>query len=918
MGRLGDLMKRTTFFPQHGDKKPPLGWRAQSIGPAVAIAALAVGLAAGTEPVRAAFPGSNGLIAVSSGRGHVGLDIWVMNASGGEAKQLTDDPADDTDPAFSPDGRKIAFVRDYFSVWVMNADGSDQTLVAREARDPAWTPDGRISYAWYDKQADRLDIWTVGADGTNPQLAILDGISPAWSPDGTKVAFIRDDNLLFVANADGTAAVQVASNAEDPNWAPDSSRIVFGRRMDADGIALVNADGSGLTILSTLGSDSDPAFSPDGTIIAITVNAGDQIGLHLIDTYGNTVADLAPYPSYDLQADWQPVPPLPTVDITDATVTEGNTATTDATFQVTLSQASAATVTVDYATADGTATAPDDYAATSGTLTFAPGETAKTVVVAVVGDTLVEPNETLTVTLSAPTDATLGHSTATGTVVNDDTPPALPSLAIADTAVAEGNTGRTNATFQVTLSQASAATVTVGYATADGTAKEPRDYAATRGILTFAPGETAKTVVVAVEGDTLVEADDTFTVSLSAPTNATLGDGTATCTIIDEDAIRPPVAISISDAIAVTEGSQGKGGRDAVFAVSLSRPVATAVTVHYATADGTAVAPADYRAVSGTLVFTGRDRRQEIRVPIVRDDVHEQNETFTVLLSNPVGAEIADGSAIGTIVDDTLVPTADLAVSIWQRQRATSVPIGGQVTYAVDVSALGARSTVDAVLAVTLPSAFGFVSARPDTCTATAGDAGTTVVTCALRVPAGPGGRPGASVAVVATAAVQNGGYPVVAAAALAPGSPFVDPRSDNNVATDVTFVGRIADLALSLRLSSISIRDNTQTLAGRVRNLGPDSSPAQLTVTFPAGFVFPGRQRCTAAGQTITCQLPAMTTRDGGIWVEIRVGPPAQPGDYTITGTVVPTGTTPAYDPRPSNNTVSVVDRITAPGPKR
>ena len=114
-------------------------------------------------------------------------------------------------------------------------------------------------------------------------------------------------------------------------------------------------------------------------------------------------------------------PTTPSVSVQDATVTEGNAGTSTLSFAVELSSAAARPVTVGYATGDGSAIAPSDYAAASGTIAFGAGETAKTIAVAVVGDVAVEPNETLTVTLSAPVNATLGRSAATGTITNDDT-----------------------------------------------------------------------------------------------------------------------------------------------------------------------------------------------------------------------------------------------------------------------------------------------------------------------------------------------------------------------------------------------------------------------------------------------------------------------------------------------------------------
>src|SRR5207248_2549666 len=148
----------------------------------------------------------------------------------------------------------------------------------------------------------------------------------------------------------------------------------------------------------------------------------------------------------------------------------------------------------DYATADGTATAPSDYAAlTTTTLTFAPGETSKPVTVDVNGDTTYEHAETFSVNLSNPSNATVADAQGLGTITNDD---AQPSFAIGDVTPNEGNSGTTAFTFTVTKSGATALAATVDYATADGSAVAPGDYASTSGTLTFAAGQTTQTVTV--------------------------------------------------------------------------------------------------------------------------------------------------------------------------------------------------------------------------------------------------------------------------------------------------------------------------------------------------------------------------------------------------------------------------------------
>src|SRR5439155_693167 len=205
------------------------------------------------------------------------------------------------------------------------------------------------------------------------------------------------------------------------------------------------------------------------------------------------------------------------LSINDVTVAEGNSGTTQAMFTVTLDAAVDTPVTVDYATADGTAQAGSDYTTTAGTLTFAAGAAAtQTVSVVVTGDTLVELNETFLVNLSyiqaGGREVTIADAQGQGTIVNDD----AAHLSINDVTVTEGNSGTTLANFTVTLDAAVDTAASVDFATADDTAQPGSDYIATTGTLTFAAGAAGtQTVSVAVTGDQLVELDESFLVSLT-------------------------------------------------------------------------------------------------------------------------------------------------------------------------------------------------------------------------------------------------------------------------------------------------------------------------------------------------------------------------------------------------------------------
>ncbi|NBX28879.1 hypothetical protein EBR04_00240 [bacterium] len=227
-------------------------------------------------------------------------------------------------------------------------------------------------------------------------------------------------------------------------------------------------------------------------------------------------------------------PPPVAVSIAGGGVVEGNAGTTTLAFTVTLAAAATAPVTVSYATANGTATAGSDYVAQSGSLSFAPGETVKSILVTVNGDTLFEADETFTVALSAPSaNARVQTGTATGTITNDDQQ-ITPTLSIASVSQLE-NTG--TFVFVVTLSQAVATSVSVRFATTNGTAVAGRtgDYTSTNGTLTFNAGETTKSITVAVRNDTVVEPDETFFVDLSRASGATIGVGRGTGTILNDD-----------------------------------------------------------------------------------------------------------------------------------------------------------------------------------------------------------------------------------------------------------------------------------------------------------------------------------------------------------------------------------------------
>lgn len=357
---------------------------------------------------------------------------------------------------------------------------------------------------------------------------------------------------------------------------------------------------------------------------------------------------------------------VPSLSINDVTVTEGNSGTVNAVFTVTLSTASSQQITVDYATANGTAEAGSDYVAIPTTQLIIPANTTtQTVTVQVIGDLLDEADETFFVNLSNATNAVITDNQGQGTITDDDP---LPALSINDVSMAEGNSGTTTITFTVSLSAASGKQMAVDYATANGTATAGSDYVAIPTTqLIFPVGTTTQSVTVTVNGDALNEPDETFFVNLSNASNATISDGQGQGTIQNDDAIIIPT-LSIND-VTIIEGNSGT--INAVFTVSLSTTSSQQITVDYTTANGTATGGSDYEAIPITqLIIPPNTPSQTITVKVNGDLFDESDETFLVNLANPTNATLADAQGLGTISDDdspaqtiTLNPTDDAFVN---------------------------------------------------------------------------------------------------------------------------------------------------------------------------------------------------------------------------------------------------------------
>jgi len=246
----------------------------------------------------------NGKIAFVSNRNGPPGEIYVMNPDGTNQQNITNSPASETRPAFSHDGKKIAFVKDFNAIYLMNPDGSGKTLVFDGAVSgftsitsfPDWSPDdAKIVFNAIPKGSqDGGDIYVVSADGTGLTRLTTDpanDTTPAWSPDGTKIAFASIRNPvpsevnyeIYVMNADGSNQTRITNNTKfdlSPAWSPDGTRIAFTSRRDDDfEVYVMNADGSNQTRLTNSPEqDSDAKWSPDGTKMIFLSSRGGRFG----------------------------------------------------------------------------------------------------------------------------------------------------------------------------------------------------------------------------------------------------------------------------------------------------------------------------------------------------------------------------------------------------------------------------------------------------------------------------------------------------------------------------------------------------------------------------------------------------------------------------------------------------------------
>jgi predicted extracellular nuclease/Ca2+-binding RTX toxin-like protein len=431
------------------------------------------------------------------------------------------------------------------------------------------------------------------------------------------------------------------------------------------------------------------------TITGLSIASGTTFWVRWQDIDATGADDGLAIDNFNLTAN-----PPGVLSINDVSHVEGDSGTTLYTFTVTRASGTVGAVGATWtlnAPGGGTNADSADFIPTqalTGSVSFADGETSKTITIEVQADDVVESDETFTVTLSAATGgATLGDASGLGTITNDDN---AGTLAINDVTLAEGDSGSTAFTFTVLRTLGDDGTVTADYTiTLPGGVggADSGDIVGGQlltGTISFADGETSRTITLNISGDTTFEPGETFTVALANPTGGvTITDGSGTGTITNDDAAPLPF-VSVADASVVELDS---GNNEMVFIVTLSEaPTSGTISVDFTTADGSAFALEDYTSTSGQVVFGVGETSKEIHVPVFGDTTFEPDETFTVTLSSPSGAIISDGVATGTIInnDPTAGSVAIADASIIEGETGTTIlqltvtRSGGTLPFSVD------------------------------------------------------------------------------------------------------------------------------------------------------------------------------------------------------------------------------------------
>ncbi len=611
------------------------------------------------------------------------------------------DPASIEGPAPGPNeaGSISGFEQTGALVTVGYADGSSQSAKV--------FADGTAGGGQARLVADLLPAVTLGlslADGTPLALTAANGILQATLPGLSGMAGAAgNDVIVTVTGTTGQtvrlAVAELGGLGQDIPLGSHEGNTVLQPQLFVD--ATIGAGGT-VDVPIALPAITPLAALEEGSVsgrFAFTAALVDPATGDATSLVGQTVVVVDEPPA---------TPATLVIAAASAVQTEGNSGSTAFTFTVTRTGSTAGASSAAWAVTGSGANAADgaDFAGgvlPSGVVSFAAGETSKTVTVQVAGDTLVEANEGFTVTLSGPSAGTaIGTAAAVGSILNDDVAPGSTlAIAAASAVLSEGNSGSTAFTFTVTRTGSTAGASSAAWAVtgSGGSAANAADFAGgvlPSGVVSFAAGETSKTVTVQVAGDTLVEANEGFTVTLSAPSAGTvIGTAAAVGSILNDD-VAPGSTLAIAAASAVL--SEGNSGSTAfTFTVTRTGSMSGASSANWAvTGSGASAANgADFAGgvlPSGVVSFAAGETSKTVTVQVAGDSTVEADEGFTVTLSGPsAGTTIGTAAAVGSILNDDVASGGTLVKAINVGGAAFTASTG--VVYQADPGPVNAAST---------------------------------------------------------------------------------------------------------------------------------------------------------------------------------------------------------------------------------
>lgn len=513
------------------------------------------------------------------------------------------------------------------------ATGSNETFRLNIAGGADFNRDGLsdILFGAEDLGGSAYVLYGSASLGAPVSLTALNGVNGVRI-DGSEASFGHSVAFAGDINNDGFEDVVIsAKTATDAAPYPVTSYVIFGRSSISGSVIEVAA----------LASDEFVRFTGATSVASASLlrPLGDVNGDKIDDLLISSSNSQA-YVVYGRGA-------ATFLDVSDARMKEGDTDTQFLEFTVRLSQEATAMVTVNYSTQGITASSNDYTEFDNASITFAIGETEKTIAIPIKGDLAMEPRESLFVRLSGATGALVRDGYGLGIIENDD----LAKISIADMSITEGTGQLTTLEFPITLSSPSLESVFV-VANISNTSTASADFInlQTTSVIEFLPGETMKTLSVQVNSDNISEINESFLVSLAQPINGIIDDGQAIGVILNDDVSH----ISISD-VTLQEGSTG--AKAFVFTVSLSSPSVGLVPFQLQTEDGTAKVNKDFHPLSGNEIFIPAGALSvNVSVSVIGDTQFEEDETFKVRIVHAKFVSIVDAEGQGTIINDDVAP----------------------------------------------------------------------------------------------------------------------------------------------------------------------------------------------------------------------------------------------------------------------